>query len=150
MTSRRLGTSLSASAPVESKMRLPSNLKPGISIGREPVAMTMPFCASMPTVLPSAPLTSTRFLPVTVAVPSTSCVPAALMSCLTPPVSLPTISPFHFCVCTQSSFGSATMPIGLRLDEVELLGRLNERLRRDAADVEADAADVTLLDDDTS
>ena len=41
MTTMRSGTAASASAPVESTMRLPSNLKPGISIGREPVAMTM-------------------------------------------------------------------------------------------------------------
>ena len=30
-----------SSAPVESTIRLPSNLNPGISIGRDPVAMTM-------------------------------------------------------------------------------------------------------------
>ena len=58
MTTNFSGTAAKSSAPVESTIRLPSNLNPGISIGRDPVA-TMMWSAVMSAFLPSAAVSST-------------------------------------------------------------------------------------------
>jgi hypothetical protein len=103
----RLGTWSSASAPVESMTRCWSTLKPGISIGREPVAITTLLAITM--VSP----TCTRCMPPSgfssLALPSRIWVWLPLSSVFTPPVSLPTMPPFHACSLVMSMVGAATV-----------------------------------------
>jgi hypothetical protein len=89
MTTMRAGTLSRARAPVESRMRFWSVLKPGISNGREPVAritflairVCSPLAVCTITRWPSGPDLPSR------AAPSTMSTPLPLSKVRTPPVS---------------------------------------------------------------
>ncbi len=69
MTSSRFGTSRRLTASLAPMICLPSNLKLGISIVDEPVAITIALVASIVSVVPSRVLTTTVFGPDTRASP---------------------------------------------------------------------------------
>ncbi len=144
MTSSRSGTSAISSAPVESMMRSSSG-KPGSSIGREPAAMMQ--CVKSIVV----PSTSISFGEVNFASPVTTLTLRCLARPSRPPVSLPTTSCFQPRSLSRSISGSPKVTPKLRrlLGLGDHPGRVQQRLRGDAADVEADAAEhVEALDED--
>ncbi len=141
------GTLPSASAPVDDTMRFSSISMPLSRVTSEPVAMTM-FLVSSVCALPSAPLTSTLPGPAMRPTPRTAST-LFFLSRKSTPLTLPsTPSSLNFIIAPRSSDGLPTlMPIfGERVPGLlEQLGRMQQRLRRDAADIQAGAAEGLVL-----
>ena len=146
MTSSRLGTFGSDSAPVDDTTVFSSMSMPGSLATSEPVAMTIDL-ASMSCFSPLMNVTSTT--------------PGALMRPVpwkwstlffrirkaTPSVLPLTPSSLKASILARSSFGFTSMPMAPKCvpASVVQLGRVQQRLRRDAADVEAGAAERGAL-----
>ena len=109
MTTRVLGTSENARAPVESTIRSPSTLRPGRPEGSEPVAMMM-FLASRVRVLPSAPSTSTRPGPAIRPLPSRRSTLFFFMRKSTPLVRAVTDSSFWAIIFDRFRRGVTSIP----------------------------------------
>ena len=143
MTSRRFGTSPSSSAPVESMTRGSSSGSPGCATAREPAAMMRgrtrrAVCA----VGASRPRARCGDAKLPDAVDDLSpC--AAWRGRRGRSVSLPTTPSFQPRSLSRSIFGLPNaMPWCAHLLRLgDHLGDMQQRLRRDAADVEADAAE---------
>ena len=146
-TSKCFGTSGSTSAPVEETMRFSSISMPFSRATSEPVAMTMDLVSSV-CVLPSAPLTST--LPgAAMRAGAVKGVDLVLLEqeldALDVAVDALVLERHHR---GRSSLGALT-PMPILRERVpgllEQLGGVQQRLRRDAADVEAGAAEGRAL-----
>ena len=146
-TSSRSGTLSSTSAPVDDTMRCSSMSMPGSRATSEPVAMTIALVSSV-CVLPSAAFTSTLPGAAMRPTPSNGSILFFLNRKATP-LTLPS---------TPSSLNSIIVgEIELRLADpdahpgeavpglLEQLGRVQQRLRRNAADIEAGAAEGRVL-----
>ena len=102
-TTRRRGTSVCASRPVESTHRGESRPWIGGRTGNEPVATI-----ALLKVTSSPPSTAIALGPVNVPRPLTHSTPFALNSCATPPVICLTTPSFHALAAAKSSVGSPT------------------------------------------
>ena len=126
-----------------------SSGQPGIRIGAEPVA-TITLSAVTSCSPPSAAVTTTRPGPSNRAVPA-SCVTARPLNKLAmPPRSWRIVLSLWAVIAFQSkptSPATFTPHLSACLHRVQHFGRRQQRLRRNAAVVEAGAAEVMLLDD---
>ena len=137
MTSSRSGMPLTSSAPVESTIRSSSG-RNGSDAASEPAAMMQ--CSKPTTVSP----TLIVFGQVNSPVPRTTWTLRCLASDSRPPVSRPTTPFFNSRTLSTSIFGASKVmpasPSSVRLGHD--LGDVQQRLGRDAADVQADAAEL--------
>ena len=150
MTTRRFGTLSSSSAPVEDTTTFSSISTPGRRVTSEPVAMTM-FFVSSTWFEPSSAVTSTWPAAAMRAVPKKASI-LFFLSRNSTPLTLPsTPSCLKDCIVLRSSVGARNTDA----EAGEMIARLLEhvrgmqqRLRRNAADIEAGAAmGLALLDD---
>ncbi len=144
-TISRGGTASIASRPVESTQRGPSMPSTGGRVGLEPVAITA--CVNATVSPPSTPIVLAS---VNWPRPSTTVIPLAFSRPPTPLTERSTISSLFFWTWAKSSatdwdvdpeFGEGLVGV------LHGVGALHPRLGRDAAHVEAGAAQATLLDD---
>ena len=149
-TSSLPGTLARASAPVEETICFSSISTPGSGTTSEPVAITM-FLASSVCFAPSAAVTSTSPGALIVPAPMKASILYFLSRKPTPLTLAATVSSLCFIIAVRSSFGLPTITpkaasscVGLG----EFLRSLEQRLRRNAADVEAGAAMRLALFDD--
>ena len=132
-----------ASRPVESTQRGESSPSIGGRSGNEPVATIADL-----NVTSSPPSTAIVFASLKRPVPFTHSTPFALKRLATPHVICLTTPAFHSFAAAKSSFGSPTLtPNFAKLSSASLQRErgLHPRLRRDAADAQARAAELRLL-----
>ena len=137
----------SDSAPVDDTMRFSSISMPFSRAMSEPVAMTM-FLVSTTCVLPSLPDTSTLPVPRIFPLPLMTSILFFFIRNSTP-LTLPSMPCcLKFIIEGRSSFGAETLtPIFAKecAGLLEHFGRMQQRLRRHAADIEAGAAERRVL-----
>ncbi len=143
------GTSVSASASVDDRTS-PPNLSAGSSTGSEPVARTR--CSHWMRLSPVSALTVAVLPSTIVAIPRSVRTLAFFKSAPTPFMSRVTIASFQAMVRAKSSFGGpiespmAPKPRGSRRACGDA-GGMDQRLRGNAADVEAGSAEPISFDE---
>ena len=141
ITSSRSGMSASSSAPVESISRGSSSGMPGSTVGLEPAAMMQ--CLKPTLVVPSSPSTERTLGEANVPAPAHDLDLALLGQPGQPAGELVDdgVLPAAQLVDVDLGLAEADAVGGGLLDVAHHAGDVQQRLRRDAADVEADAAE---------
>ena len=147
-TTRCLGTSASSSAPVDDTIFFSSTVTPGSGVTSEPEAIRMFLVASVSLTAPSSPSTDTAPALSMRPVPWNEVILFLRNRKATPLVVASTTSPLRFISWAKSSLGGRQHDAVLGEIVARLLEQvrgLQQRLGRDAADIEAGAAEGRAL-----
>ncbi len=142
-TTRCFGTSASSSAPVDDTIFFSSTVTPGSGVTSEPEAIRMFFAESVSFTAPSSPSTETAPALSMRPVPWNEAILFFLNRKATPLVVASTTSPLRFMQLAEVELGRAehdavdAKTVACLLEEMR---GLQQRLGRDAADIEAGAA----------